>query len=144
MNRRQRQDARTGLPNREAMLEWLQREAVALRRGGRGAAVMILDWPEVGFPEAAIAAIEAQASGLRGRLAALKPNQLAALLGAPTSGALRLVFAELWQLLHERWGAVAAGLLLVDAPARIEPEVWLASAEAATSSPPTVRGLQRE
>lgn len=140
LKRRGRAESATGLPDRQMLLGWLQRECVALRRGGRGAALLLVHWPSAGVPPGAIAALERTAPGLRGRLAALAPNRLAALLGAAhSSAALVEGLPELWQLLHAQWHAVAAGLTRVDAPARLSPEAWLERAEMNVAAPPLVR-----
>lgn len=138
LNRRTRAEPASGLPDRHLLLGWLRRECVALRRGGRGAALLLLQWPGA-VPPGAVAALEQSAPGLRGRLAAPAPNQLAAVLGAPHSSATLVdALPVLWKILHERWGATAACLSRVDAPARLHPEPWLKSAEARLSTPAAV------
>lgn len=140
LRRRSRAEPLTGLPDRPTLLGWLRHECVALRRGGRGAALLVVQWPEAGVPAGAAAALERMAPGVRGRLAALAPDRLVALLGAPhSSAALVDALPGLWQSLHEQWHAVGAGLTRVDAPARLRPEAWLEQAESDLAAPPAVR-----
>lgn len=144
LKRRQRHDdPQSGLANREMLLDWLHREAVALRRGGRCAGLLLLRWPEAASfsPKEAATLIESGFDKVRGRIAQLDPHTLCAVLGGVDMVSLEHAFQIRWRSLLSQLRTPLATLLIVTAPARVHPEAWLAAAEQQAAVPVTVRSF---
>lgn len=143
LKRRQRHDPQSGLPNRDMLLDWLHREAVALRRGGRCAGLLLLRWKEADGLQATLVAaqLEAALGTARGRIALLDEHTLVALLSGVDRTSLEHGFQAQWEALHAQLRRPLGALLIVSAPARVHPEAWLAAAELMPASPVTVRSF---
>lgn len=143
LKRRQHHDPMSGLPNREQLLDWLHREANALRRGGRSSGLLLLRWPDSARLDvhATSALLEQRFRSSRGQLALLDPCTLVLVVRAADRTALEHAFQQDWGSVASLIGLPNAALLVVDAPARVHAEAWLAAADLLPALPPVVRSF---